>query len=179
MCEWECNYWQRYMSCPRQIGHQCWTDWSSLLSAKPKDRWIRQLAYTIPSDEEPFRPNKHSLTFCVSGTTLHWDENKQSTSVFSKTVTLASPESNSDPTNPTALNHNCFSTLLTPCQKITPSKQRKWVVPPKSEQQLRDAKIAREERKEIAHQKKLLTPKFEKQLKDAKIVEEEINVTRN
>ena len=100
----------------------------------------------LPTSEAS--PSDSDLTIIVAGINV-------STSASSKTAKLAPPESNSDPSDTKASNHNRFYALIPSDPNTSNSKQRKWVVPPKSEQQLRDAKAARDKRIEIAKQKKL------------------------
>ena len=115
---------------------------------------LKQLMGTFSCIEEPPCPIKNSLTVCGAGNTIQWTENEQ-ISVPSKTVSLAPLVQTSDPTDSTAPNHNQFAALAAPVQKSTVSKKSKWVVPPKSDKEVREDKKVREERKRIGQQKKL------------------------
>ena len=105
------------------------------------------------STSEP-SPLEGELTIIVAGTNVI-------TSPLSKTAKLTPTELNKNPSDPKASNHNRYYLFNPSDPKPSTSKQRQWVVPPKSEQQLRDAKAAGEKRIEMAKQKKLqLTAKI-------------------
>ena len=76
---------------------------------------------------------QHPLTVCVAGRTLQINSTK---------VSLALLDQTSEPTDSKAPNHNRFAALDSPSQKSTDFVKSKWVVPPKSEKELREEEAA-------------------------------------
>ena len=111
------------INCPSSDSEKRNDEWSEVPSShqNKNDSGIFPMSEASPLEGE--------LTIIVAGTNVV-------TSPFSKTAKLAPTESNSNPSDPKALNHNRFYAFTPLDQKPSTSKQRQWVVPPKSEQQL-------------------------------------------
>ena len=98
------------------------------------------------SSVETSCPNEQSITVLVAGNTIRDD---------GKTLTLAPPIQNSDPTDCTSPNYNKFAVFEVPVEETPISNQTEWIVPPKSETEIQVEVNARVKRIELYQQKKL------------------------
>ena len=121
------------INCPSSDSEKSNDEWNEVTFShqNQNDSGMTSLPpHILPMSEAS--PSDCDLTIIVAGTT----------SPSSKTAKLAPTESNSNPSDPKASNHNRFYAFTPLDQKPSTSKQQQWVVPPKSEQQLKDAKAA-------------------------------------
>ena len=112
------------INCPSSDREKRNDEWSEVPSShqNKNDNGIFPMSEASPLEGE--------LTIIVAGTNVI-------TSPLSKTAKLAPTELNKNPSDPKAPNHNRYYLFNPSDPKPSTSKQRQWVVPPKSEQQLR------------------------------------------
>ena len=132
-----------------------WTEVASRRQQQKKQNMPKKTRTVSRSEATP-RQNA-SLTVHGPVHTLHltWANKTKTISSSPTTVTIAPDELQTNPTDPKAINRNLYSPLASLNHEPTFSKGVTWLVPPKTDQERLDARIAWENRKRIAREKKM------------------------